>query len=79
MLNKLIFPIAPGLLSDSKKNGKTHTVSGTLGGWPLASSTSDTDTVDNVTLLGLVAETAGLIGARGAGSTVDNVELTELY
>lgn len=58
---------------------KIHTVGGTLGSGPLASSTADTDTVDNVALLGLVAETAGLVGARWAGSTVDHIELTKLY
>jgi hypothetical protein len=56
-----------------------HTVGGTLGSGPLASSTADTDTVDNVALLGLVTEAAGLVGARWAGSTVDHIELTKLY
>lgn len=56
-----------------------RTIGGTLGGGSLAATAADTDTVDNVSLLGLVAETAGLVGARRAGSAVDDVQLTELY
>jgi hypothetical protein len=54
-------------------------VGGTLGDRALATTAADTDAVDNVALLSLVAETAGLVGARGARSTVDGVQLTELY
>jgi hypothetical protein len=54
-------------------------VGGTLGGRALAATAADTDTVDDVTLLGLVTETASLIGTRGARSTVDGVQLAELY
>lgn len=54
-------------------------VGGALGSRALPATTADTDTVDDVTLLGLVTETAGLVGARGARSTVDGVQLTELY
>jgi len=46
-------------------------VHNTLGDWPLPASTADTDTVDNVTLLGLVTETAGLVGTARA-SDADN-------
>jgi len=53
-------------------------IGGTLGHWPLATTTADTDTVDNVALLSLVAETAGLVGPRRAGSTVDHVQLAVL-
>ena len=56
-----------------------HTVGGTLGGGPLAATASHTDTVDNIALLGLVSETTSLVGARRTGSTVDSVQLTELY
>jgi hypothetical protein len=56
-----------------------HTVGGTLGSGPLAATASHTDTVDNIALLGLVAETTSLVGTRRTGSTVDNVQLTELY
>ena len=48
----------------------------TLGDLLLAVTPPDTDTVDNVALLGLVAETTSLVGARGTRSTVDNVQLT---
>lgn len=49
-----------------------------LGGGPLATTTADTDAVDNIALLGLVSQPTGLVGARGAAGTVDNVELAEL-
>ena len=55
------------------------TVGGTLGGRALATTTTDAGTVDNVTLLGLVSQTASLVGAAGAGSAVDDVQLAELY
>jgi hypothetical protein len=54
-------------------------VGGTLRSGSLTTTASHTDTVDNIALLGLVAETTSLVGARGAGSTVDSVQLTELY
>jgi hypothetical protein len=54
-------------------------VGGTLGHRPLTATASHTDTVDNIALLGLVAETTSLVGARRTGSTVDSVQLTELY
>ena len=54
-------------------------VGGTLGSRALATTATDTGTVDNVALLGLVTETASLVGARGARSTVDGVQLAKLY
>jgi hypothetical protein len=54
-------------------------IGGTLGNGPLAATTTDADAVDNVALLGLVAEAAGLVEARGARSAVDDVQLTVLY
>ena len=59
--------------------GKIRTVSGTLGDRAFAATAADTGTVDNVTLLGLVTETTGLVGARRARGTVDGVQLAELY
>jgi hypothetical protein len=55
------------------------TVSGTLGGRALATTTADTGAVDNVSLLGLVTQTASLVGTAGAGGAVDDVQLAELY
>lgn len=55
------------------------TVSSTFGCRSLASSTTDTDAVDDITLLGLVAQTAGLIWARWTGSAMDDVQLSKLY
>ncbi|KAH8636088.1 60S ribosomal protein L15 [Alternaria alternata] len=49
-----------------------------LGSLPLTTSTADADAVDNVTLLGLVSETAGLVGARGAACAVDDLKLAKL-
>jgi len=53
-------------------------VGSTLWYWSLATSTADTDTVDNIALLGLVTQTACLIRTRWTGSTVDDVQLSEL-
>ena len=55
-----------------------HTVSGTLRHGSLASTAADTDTVDDIALLGLVAETARLVGARGTRGAVDDVQLAVL-
>lgn len=49
-----------------------------LGRGPLATSTADADAVDNVALLGLVPETAGLVGARGTAGAVDDLKLAKL-
>ena len=54
-------------------------VGGTLGNRALAATAANTDAVDDVALLGLVAKTASLVGAGGPGSTVDRVQLAELY
>ena len=45
---------------------------------PLAATTADADAVDNVALLGLVPETAGLVGARGTAGAVDDLQLAKL-
>lgn len=55
------------------------TVGGTLVSVLLAASAADADAVDDVALLGLVSEAAGLVGARGARSAVADVQLAELY
>jgi hypothetical protein len=55
-----------------------RTVGGTLGGRALAATAADAHAVDNVALLSLVTQTASLVRARRARSTVDDVELTEL-
>lgn len=61
---------------DTLANGLT--VGGTLGGRLFAVSATDTDTVDAVTLLGLVPKTTGLVGAGWARSTVNDRELAVL-
>jgi len=63
------------LLDATDTHALRLTVSDTLGKRALAATTADTNTVDDVTLLGLVAETASLIGAGRAGRTVDRGEL----
>ena len=60
-------PLTTGLAPDDA------TVSG-----PLAATTADADTVDDVALLGLVAETAGLVGTSGVRGAVDARKLTKL-
>lgn len=50
----------------------------TLGHLFLAVTPPDTDTVDNVALLGLVTQAASLVGAGRAGCAVDDVQLTVL-
>ena len=49
------------------------TIGGTFRNWSLAASAADADAVDHVALLGLVAETASLIGARWPAGTVNNL------
>ena len=58
--------------------GSQRTIGGTLGDRALAATTADADAVDDVALLGLVSEAAGLVGARRARGAVDDVQLTEL-
>lgn len=58
---------------------RLHTVGGTLGRRLLTATTSHTGTVDDIALLGFVAETTSLVRARRTGSPVDSVQLTELY
>jgi hypothetical protein len=54
------------------------TVGGTLGSRLLPVSSANTDTVDEVALLGLVPQTTSLVGSRRAGCTVADGELTVL-
>jgi hypothetical protein len=55
-----------------------HTVCSTLRHRLLASTSPHTHTVDDISLLRLVSQTASLVRARWAGSAVDDVELAEL-
>lgn len=65
--------------SRAKIGREQHTEGGTLGNWLLASTTADTHAVDNVALLGLVTQTASLVGARWAGRAVNDIQLAKLY
>ena len=47
--------------------------------WLLATSTTNSDTVNNIALLGLVTKTASLVRTRWSGSAVDDVQLAKLY
>lgn len=58
---------------------EARTVGGTLGDGLLAATAADAHTVDDIALLGLVTEAAGLVRARRARGAVDDVQLTELY
>lgn len=53
-------------------------VDNTLGDWSLAAAASDSDSVDHVALLGLVAELSGLVSAGGSVALVDHGELSVL-
>ena len=61
--------VAGGLDDDTLVLGLT--VNDTLAVRALASTTADSDADDDVTFLGLVAETASLVGAAGAGDGRD--------
>lgn len=62
-----------------RKRGQLLTISSTLWHWSLATTTSDTDTVDDIALLGLVAQATSLVGSRGSRGAVDDFQLSELY
>ena len=55
------------------------TVCRALGDGLLAASAADAHAVDDIALLGFVAETTSFVRARGARGSVDDVQLTELY
>lgn len=59
------------------KHCRYLSVGSTLGGRLLAPSTANSDAVDHITLFSLIPEAAGLVRARRARSTVDNIEGTE--
>lgn len=52
-------------------------VSNTLRNGSLSATTANADTVDNVSLLGLVAQSSSLVGASGVAGTVDGGELSD--
>ena len=52
------------------------TVDNTLGDWLLSATSSDSDSVNDVTLLSLVTELSGLIGSGRSGTFVDDWELS---
>ena len=63
-------------LVDTLVNGLS--VDDTLGDGSLAATSSDSDSVNHVALLGLVAELSGLIGAAGSVALVNDGELSVL-
>jgi len=52
------------------------TADDTLSDGLLSATSSDSNSVDDVALLGLVAESSGLIGSGGSGASVDGGELS---
>ena len=52
------------------------TVNDTLGDWSLSTTSSDSDSVDHVSLLGLVSELSGLISTTGSVALVDDGKLS---
>jgi len=67
-----------GSLDLGHTRGGWLTVADSLGNLALASSTLHTDTVHNVSLLGLVAQSASLVWTSRTGRTMDGRKLTEL-
>lgn len=53
------------------------TIHDTLGVGSLSGSSADTDSVDDVSLLGLVTKSSRLVHARRSGASVHGVQLTE--
>ena len=53
-------------------------VDNTLADWSLTASTSDSNSVNDVSLLGLVSELSGLVGSAWSVDLVDNGELSVL-
>lgn len=51
-------------------------VNNTLGDWSLSTTSSDSNSVDNVTLLSLVAELSGLVDSAWSVGLVDNWQLS---
>lgn len=54
------------------------TVNNTLGDWLLSATSSDSDSVDNVTLLGFVTELSGLVESAWSVDLVDDWKLSVL-
>ena len=55
-----------------------RTVGGTLGHRLLAVTPSHANAINHKALLGLVSQTTGLVGARGARGAVADIQLTVL-
>jgi len=53
-------------------------VSSSLWNWLFATSTTNANTVDNVALLGLVSQSAGLVRSGWAGGAVNDIQLAKL-
>ena len=61
-------------LVDTLVNG--FTVNDTLANWSLSSTSSDSDSVDDITLLSLVTELSGLVWSGGSLDLVDDGKLS---
>ena len=72
----LVGTLGLDLLDSTRVSGLS--VDATLGDVSLAATSADANTVDDVALLGLVAELACLVGTGGSGALVDHGKLTEL-
>ena len=72
----LVTALSLDLLDTTRVSGLT--VDATLGGLSLTATSADADTVDNVSLLCLVAHLSRLIGAGGSAALVDSGKLTVL-
>ena len=72
----LVGTLGLDLLDATRVSGLT--VDGTLGAVALTATSSDANTVDNVTLLGLESKSACLLGTGRSVALVDDGKLTEL-
>jgi hypothetical protein len=55
------------------------TIGSTLRGRPLATTSADSHTVDDIALLSLVAETTGFVWSGWTRSAVNDMKLSKLY
>ena len=59
--------------------GRVLTISSTFRHRPLSISSAYSNTIDDIALLGFVAQTPGFVRTRRSRSSMDDVQLAELY
>ena len=61
-------------MGDTLRGG--FSVDDTFGNWSFSSSSSDFDSVDNITLFGFVSQSSGFVNSGGLGGSVDGGQLS---